>query len=76
MDCNVFGILSLVFPNLQGACMETADNHSVVIVDVKMPFLSMVVFMVKWVIAAIPAFIILGILGSIVAALFGGMAGH
>ena len=56
--------------------METADQNSVVIVDVKMPFLSMVVFMVKWVIAAIPAFIILGILGSIIVGIFGGMAGH
>ena len=56
--------------------MDTADNHSVVIVDVKMPFISMGVFMVKWVVAAIPAFIILGIIGSIVAAIFGGMAGH
>jgi len=47
--------------------METADKNSVVIVEVKMPFISMVVFMVKWVIAEIPAFIILGILGAIIA---------
>jgi hypothetical protein len=43
----------------------------VVVVDVKMPFLSMVTFMVKWVIAAIPALIILGVLGAIARALFG-----
>jgi hypothetical protein len=49
------------------------DSHSqviftkneVVITDIKMPFWSMVVFMVKWAIAAIPAIIILAILGAI-----------
>ena len=37
------------------------------IVDANMPFWSMVVFMVKWAIASIPAFLILGILGAVVA---------
>jgi len=31
----------------------------VIITDIRMPFLSMVIFMVKWALAAIPAFIIL-----------------
>ncbi len=39
----------------------TNDIHllHVVVVNVEMKFLSMVVFMVKWVIASIPAFLIL-----------------
>jgi hypothetical protein len=45
------------------------------IVDVRMPFGSMVVFMVKWSIAAIPAVIILAVLGVFVVALLGGIAG-
>jgi hypothetical protein len=40
-----------------------------------MPFLSMVVFLVKAALASIPAFIILGIIGAIVAAVFGGFFG-
>jgi len=38
-------------------------NRQVVVTDVRMPFGSMVVFMVKWAIASIPAFIILAIIG-------------
>ena len=45
---------------------------NVVVTDIKMPFGSMVVFMIKWAIAAIPAFIILALLGSIVSAVFMG----
>ncbi len=37
----------------------------VAVVDFQMPFGSMVVFMVKWVIAAIPALLILGIVAAI-----------
>ncbi len=47
-------------------------KNEVVITDIKMPFWSMVVFMVKWAIAAIPAFIILAILGVVIAGLLGG----
>ncbi len=43
--------------------MENNNKNEVTIVDVKMPFLSMVTFMVKAAIAAIPAFIILTIIG-------------
>jgi hypothetical protein len=32
----------------------------VVVTDIDMPFLSMVTFMVKWALASIPAFLILG----------------
>ncbi|NCA72951.1 MAG: hypothetical protein EOM91_23430 [Sphingobacteriia bacterium] len=53
-------------------------NNRVTVVDIQMPFLSMVVFMVKAAIAAIPAIIILTILsmiiGGIFTAMFGGMS--
>ena len=41
------------------------------IVDIKIPFLSMVILLVKLSIAAIPAFIIMSIVGSILFAMFG-----
>ena len=43
------------------------------IIDVKMPFGSMVVFMVKWAIAAIPALIILAFIGALLSGLLIGM---
>ncbi len=49
------------------------DAREVVVVDVKIPFWSMVVLLVKWTIAAIPAFIILFILAGLVSALLGGL---
>lgn len=52
--------------------MDNNENQ-VIIVDVKMPFLSIVVFMVKAAIASIPAFIILAIIGGIIFAILGGM---
>lgn len=57
-----------------------ADNqHEVTVTDIKIPFWSMVVLMVKWALAAIPAIIILIIIASLVSAslhaLFGGAAG-
>ncbi|MEJ2699187.1 MAG: hypothetical protein P8Z70_05955 [Desulfuromonadales bacterium] len=45
--------------------MANEPNH-VVVTDIKMSFFSMVIFMVKWVIASIPAIIILSIIGAIV----------
>ena len=56
------------------------DNSKYVIVtDINMSFLSMVIFMVKWVIASIPAFFILSIIGAVFMAMFGvamnGMSG-
>jgi hypothetical protein len=50
-------------------------ENEVTIVDVKMPFLSMVVFMVKFAIASIPAAIILMIIFGVLGAIFGGMFG-
>lgn len=51
--------------------MNIQDVTKVSIIDVKMPFISMVVFLVKMSIAAIPAFIILSMVGSILFAVFG-----
>jgi hypothetical protein len=55
--------------------MDEQETQYVVVTDIRMPFLSMVVFMVKWVVASIPAFIILSVIGSILMMLFGGMMG-
>ncbi|WMC12382.1 hypothetical protein PU634_08460 [Oceanimonas pelagia] len=49
------------------------ENQKVTVVDIKMPFMSMVVFMVKFAIASIPAFIILSIIFSLLAMVFGGI---
>jgi len=49
--------------------------NNVTITDIKMPFISMVVFMVKLAIASIPAFIIWSVSGSIVFALMGATLG-
>ena len=55
--------------------MPTEPNTQVTVVDIQMPFWSMVVFLVKFAIASIPAVIILSILGTIffaiMTALFG-----
>lgn len=48
-------------------------KNEVVITDIKMPFGSMVVFMVKWAIAAIPAIIILAFLGAITMSFISGL---
>jgi hypothetical protein len=43
----------------------SADYGKVVVADIKIPFRSMVVLMVKWAVATIPALIILILIGSI-----------
>ena len=48
-----------------------SNNQNVTITDIKMPFGSMVEFMVKWAIASIPAFIILVLIGFLVAGILG-----
>jgi hypothetical protein len=45
--------------------MGPKNVNEVVVTDVRMSFSSMVVFMVKWAIATIPAIIILTAVGSI-----------
>ncbi len=49
--------------------VESEDVSRVEITDIKMPFGSMVVFMVKWAIASIPAIIVLWMLFMV----FGGV---
>lgn len=44
---------------------DYTGSSAVVIVDIQMPFGSMVVFMVKWAIASIPAMLILGLIGLV-----------
>ncbi|QLK48135.1 hypothetical protein DR996_24395 [Vibrio owensii] len=48
---------------------DETNKQEVTVVDIKMPFMSMVIFMVKFAIASIPAMIILGIIFSILGAM-------
>jgi len=50
--------------------MEIQGTSGVTVTDIRMPFLSMVFFMIKWVIASVPAFFILIILGMFTAAFY------
>ena len=52
-----------------------ASSTEVTVVDIQMPFGSMVVFILKWTLAAIPAMIILGIIAAIFITIFGGILG-
>lgn len=47
--------------------VQTTDAQPVVVVDIQMRFWSMVVFMVKWAFAAIPALIIIGLIITVLA---------
>ena len=51
--------------------IDDRNKNEVVITDIKMQFGSMVAFMVKWVIASIPAMIILFLVGFLVMGVFG-----
>jgi hypothetical protein len=59
--------------------MDSPNNQGIIVTDIKMPFWSMVTFMMKWTIASIPAFIILLCIstgaGLILGAIIGGTAG-
>jgi len=48
-------------------------EHEVVVVDIKIPFWSMVVLLVKWAFAAIPAVIIVFAVVGALSALLGGV---
>jgi hypothetical protein len=50
--------------------------QSVTVIGFDMPFMDMVTFMVKWAIAAIPAAIILFIVGAFAMAIFAGFSGR
>ncbi len=45
--------------------------RTVAVTSINMPFEEMVIFMVKWAVASIPAFIILAIIGAVFFAIFG-----
>lgn len=60
-------------PVVYEAEQQYPGAQPVVVVDVKMSFNSMVWFMVKWVIASIPALIILWLIFMFVLAGFGGL---
>jgi len=49
-----------------------SEEQHVVVVDIKMRFTSMVIFLVKLAIASIPAAIILFLIGAALSAAFGG----
>ena len=48
----------------------TNITQTTVVTDIKIPFWSLVVLMVKWALAAIPAVVILIAIGTIVSAVF------
>jgi|TARA_B100001105_G_scaffold164003_1_gene131877 DNA repair exonuclease SbcCD ATPase subunit len=52
---------------------QRIEDKSVYVKGFSMPFDEMIVFMVKWAIASIPAFIILAIIGAILVAIFGAL---
>ena len=51
------------------------ERVDLVVTDIKMPFLSMVVFMIKWAIASIPALLILTLLFGLFSLIFNGFMG-
>lgn len=59
------------------AATAVAGVQRVSVIDIDMPFGSMVSFMIKWAFAAIPAFIIIGaaffMIGMVLGILFGGL---
>ena len=55
------------------ASLQEIKDKSVYIKDLDIPIKSMVIFMVKWTLASIPAFIILAIIFAIFFAIFGAL---
>ncbi len=53
--------------------MENNDSTDVSIVDIGMPFVSMVIFMVKATVAFIPAAFILALIGALLMGLISGI---
>jgi hypothetical protein len=62
--------LSGMIPKEQNS-LENLEKIRVTVVDITMPFSSMVLFMVKWAVASIPALTILLILGVFLLGLAG-----
>lgn len=57
-------------PRFEPVTPSNFNRSEVVVTDIDMPFMSMVIFMVKWVFASIPAFFIVGVIVSFIARLF------
>jgi hypothetical protein len=55
--------------------LAMSEPQKVIVTDIKMSFGSMVIFMVKWVLASIPAFLILALIFAVLIGVFGGMFG-
>ncbi|TKB90928.1 MAG: hypothetical protein E8D40_10760 [Nitrospira sp.] len=53
--------------------VDETNKQAVVVTDIRMPFFSMVIFMVKWAIAAIPALFILIVFGVLTWGMLGGL---
>ena len=53
--------------------MGTENTTQVIVTDIRMSFWSMVIFMIKWAIAAIPALLILAIIVGVLSAILGGL---
>ena len=53
----------------------SADYGKVIVTDIKIPFRSMVILMVKWAVATIPALIILILIGSITIGIMNALMG-
>ena len=51
------------------------DYGRVVVTDIRIPFTSMLVLMVKWAVATIPALIILSVIGSVTFAVVNALLG-
>ena len=58
---------------IEETSLQEIKDKSVYVKDLDIPIKSMVIFMVKWAIASIPAFIILAIIGAIFFAFFGSL---
>ena len=58
--------------NSRHAMSNPDDPKQVIVVDLQMPFLSIVVLMVKWALASIPAIFILVFIFSLMTSLMGG----
>lgn len=64
-----------ILPHVKKMADMNKGAQPVVVVDLNMSFSSMVVFMIKWAIASIPAMIVLFLIGMVLFALFAGAAG-
>lgn len=61
----------LLAPGERGTRESQPGVQRVSVVDVDMPFFSMVAFMLKWAIASVPALIILAMMLALLGAIFG-----